>query len=78
MTVKGSEKPIKLYTLDLGYDKLSKSMPKAEKYPHPEDQPDSESKRTLNMEYLKEEEIPNFSAKVLYILFRNLSKVKKS
>lgn len=66
MTVKGSAKPIRLYTVDLCYDRLTPSVPKEIKYPNGEEQPDSENKRALNMEYLKNEEIGNYSAKVNY------------
>jgi class 3 adenylate cyclase len=55
VTVKGSEKPVRLYTVDLCYDRLTPPAPKELKYPNPADAPDSESKRALNMEYLKDE-----------------------
>jgi len=64
VTVKGSAKPIRLYTVDLCYDRLTPSVPKDVKYPNAEDRPDSEDKRALNMEYLKQEELRNYSAKV--------------
>lgn len=66
VTVKGSEKPVRLYTVDLCYEKLTPPTPKDIKYPNPADMPDSESKRALNMEYLKDEEIGNYSAKVFF------------
>ena len=78
VTVKGSEKPIRLYTVDLCYQKLTPSVPKELKYPNPADIPDSESKRALNMEYLKDEEIVNYSAKVTIALSRDSSWGKKS
>ena len=53
MTVKGSEKPIRLYTVDLCYDRLTPSAPKEDKYPNAEERLNSEGKRALNMEYLK-------------------------
>ena len=72
VTVKGSEKPIRLYTVDLCYERLSKPIPNHIKYPDGQTPPTAESKRALNLEYLKEEEIPNYSAKVLPPPFRNL------
>lgn len=57
VTVKGSEKPIRLYTIDLMYDRITPPARKDLKYPNPADIPDSENKRALNMEYLKDEEI---------------------
>jgi hypothetical protein len=55
VTVKGSAKPIRLYTVDLCYDRLTPSVPKEVKYPNGEERPNSENKRAINMEYLKEE-----------------------
>jgi hypothetical protein len=53
-------------------------VPKDIKYANPDDQPDSESKRELNMEYLKEEEIGSFSAKVVSTLRSDSSKARRS
>jgi class 3 adenylate cyclase len=41
VTVKGSEKPLKLYTIDLAYDKITAPMDKLIKYPNLSDIPDS-------------------------------------
>jgi hypothetical protein len=49
VTVKGSEKPIRLYSVDLNYDKISPPANKQLKYNHISDIPDSESKRAINM-----------------------------
>lgn len=45
VTVKGSEKPIRLYTIDLNYDKITPPARKDLKYPNPLDMPDSDNKR---------------------------------
>lgn len=71
VTVKGSEKPIRLYTIDLNYDRITPPARKDIKYADPTDMPDSENKRALNMEYLRDEEIEQYNAKVLLFLFRN-------
>jgi len=63
VTVKGSEKPIKLYSVDLNYSRITPPARKDIKYPDPSDMPDSESKRAVNMEFLKEDELVNFNAK---------------
>ena len=55
MTVKGSAKPIRLYTVDLCYDRLTPSAPKEANDLSGEERFKSENKRALNMEYLKEE-----------------------
>jgi hypothetical protein len=41
VTVKGSEKPIKLYTIDLAYERITPPMNKLLKYPNANDIPDS-------------------------------------
>lgn len=41
VTVKGSEKPIRLYTVDLNYDEITPPARKDLKYPNPADMPDS-------------------------------------
>lgn len=69
---------MRLFTVDLCYDRLTPSASKELKYPNPADIPDSESKRALNMEYLKDEEIGNYSAKVLYIILSDSFWVKRS
>lgn len=78
VTVKGSNKAIRLYTVDLCFERLTPSVPKELKYPNSADIPDSESKRALNMEYLKDEEIVNYSARVKIFLLRDSSWAKKS
>lgn len=45
VTVKGSEKPIRLYTIDLNYEKITPPARKDLKYPNPLDMPDSDNKR---------------------------------
>lgn len=54
VTVKGSDKPLKIYTVDMNYERITPPMNKALKYHNLSDMPDSEAKRSLNMEYLKE------------------------
>jgi class 3 adenylate cyclase len=49
VTVKGSEKPIKLYAVDLNYERITPPARKDIKYPDLADMPDSESKRAVNM-----------------------------
>lgn len=78
VTVKGSEKPIKLYTIDLNYDRITPPARKDLKYPDPSDMPDSENKRAINMEYLRDEEIDHYNAKVPLSLFRNSSWERRS
>ena len=78
VTVKGSEKPIRLYTIDLNYDKITPPARKDLKYPNPADMPDSENKRAINMECLRDEEIDQYNAKVLFPLFRNSSWERKN
>lgn len=73
VTVKGSEKPIRLYTIDLNYDHITPPARKDLKYPNPADMPDSENKRSINMEYLRDEDIDQYNAKVFPSLFRNSS-----
>ena len=41
VNVKGSEKPIRLYTVDLNYDEITPPARKDLKYPNPADMPDS-------------------------------------
>jgi len=41
VTVKGSEKPIRLYTVDLNYEKITGPARKDLKYKSPEERPDS-------------------------------------
>lgn len=41
VTVKGSEKPIKLYSVDLNYSRITPPARKDIKYPDPSDMPDS-------------------------------------
>lgn len=41
VTVKGSEKPIRLYTVDLNYDNITAPARKDLKYKNAEDRPDS-------------------------------------
>lgn len=41
VTVKGSEKPIRLYTVDLNYEEITPPARKDLKYPNPADMPDS-------------------------------------
>lgn len=45
VTVKGSNRPIRLYTVDVNIENITPPMNKAEKYRSPEDQPDVEIKR---------------------------------
>lgn len=78
VTVKGSEKPIKLYTIDLNYDRITPPARKDLKYLSPADMPDSENKRAINLEFLKDEEIEQYNAKVTPILFRNSSWARKN
>jgi len=49
VTVKGSERPIKLYSVDMNYERITPPARKDLKYLSPLDMPDSESKRALNM-----------------------------
>lgn len=78
VTVKGSEKPIKLYTIDLNYDHITPPARKDLKYPNAADMPDSENKRAINMEYLRDEDIDQYNAKVPPILVRNSSWGRRS
>jgi hypothetical protein len=41
--------------VDLNYEEITPPARKDLKYPNPADMPDSENKRAVNMEYLKEE-----------------------
>jgi hypothetical protein len=41
VTVKGSEKPIKLYTVDMSYERITPPARKDLKYPNLSDMPDS-------------------------------------
>lgn len=54
VTVKGSNQPVGLYTVDLDIANLSPSADKSKKYASPDDIPDIELKREINMEYLNE------------------------
>jgi hypothetical protein len=46
VTVKGSNKPLKLYTIDMNLDNISPPQDKVTKYPNiPDYQPDIELKR---------------------------------
>ena len=40
VTVKGSNRPIRLYTVDVNIDNISAPMNKMEKYRNPDDRPD--------------------------------------
>jgi hypothetical protein len=54
VTVKGSNQPVGLYTIDLDISNISPSSDKTKKYPDPQDIPDVEFKREINMEYLND------------------------
>lgn len=45
VTVKGSNQPIGLYTVDIDITNISPPLDKAKKYPIPEDRPDIELKK---------------------------------
>lgn len=49
VTVKGSAKPIKLFTIDLNLKKISPATNKLLKYKNSEDFPDIEIKKAMNM-----------------------------
>ena len=67
VTVKGSNKPLKLYTIDMNLDNISAPNDKVMKYPNiPDYQPDIELKRDVNMQFMKSEEIKNYNAEVLF------------
>jgi len=54
VTVKGSNKPIKLYTIDMNLDNISPPADRSIKYPDiPYYQPDIELKRDINMQFLQ-------------------------
>ena len=57
VTVKGSNRPIRLYTVDVNIENISAPANKMEKYRNPDDRPDVETKREYNMEYLRNEEM---------------------
>lgn len=57
VTVKGSAKPIRLYTIDLKLDNISPPADKTLKYKNPDDMLDVEIKKEINMEYLEEDKI---------------------
>jgi class 3 adenylate cyclase len=78
VTVKGSEKPIRLYTIDLNYDRITPPARKDLKYPDAADMPDSENKRAINMEYLRDDEIDQYNAKVLLPSCRNSSWARRN
>lgn len=53
VTVKGSNKPLRLFTVDMNMDKISPVSDKTRKYPNiPNYQPDIELKRDLNLQFL--------------------------
>lgn len=62
VTVKGSAKPIRLYTIDLNISKITPPSNKEEKYKNPDDKIDVEVKRDLNMEYLEDDKIDQYDA----------------
>jgi class 3 adenylate cyclase len=68
VTVKGSNKPIRLYTVDMNLDNLTPPQDKLVKYPNiPDYQPDIELKRDINMQFMKPEEMKNYNAEVLFL-----------
>lgn len=61
VTVKGSNKPLKLYTVDMNLDNISSPSDKILKYPNiPDYQPDVELKRDINLQFFQPEEIGNY------------------
>lgn len=72
VTVKGSNNPIRLYTIDMNMENITPSRNKLEKYRSAEERPDVEFKKELNMEYLKDEYVNSYDAEVTLCLFRNL------
>jgi hypothetical protein len=69
VTVKGSNKPIRLYTVDMNLDNLTLPQDKLVKYPNiPDYQPDIELKRDINMQFMKPEEMKNYNAEVLFLV----------
>lgn len=56
VTVKGSNKPLKLYTIDMNLENISAPADKILKYPNiPDYQPDVELKRDINLQFLQPE-----------------------
>jgi hypothetical protein len=54
VTVKGSNKPLKLYTIDMNIENITPPSDKVTKYPNiPDYQPDIELKREVNMHFLQ-------------------------
>lgn len=49
VTVKGSNEPIGLYTIDLNLNNISPPADKSKKYSNPEQIPDVELKKEINM-----------------------------
>lgn len=62
VTVKGSAKPIRLYTIDLKLENITPSMNKSLKYKNPEDMLDVETKKEINMEYFEDSKIDSYNA----------------
>lgn len=54
VTVKGSNKPLKLYTIDMNLENITSPADKILKYPNvPDYQPDIELKRDINLQFLQ-------------------------
>lgn len=62
VTVKGSAKPIRLYTIDLRLDNISPPANKNLKYKNPDEELDVEIKKEINMEYFEEGKIDSYDA----------------
>ncbi len=67
VTVKGSNKPLKFYTIDMNLDNITSPADKILKYPKIIDyQPDVELKRDINLQFLQPEEMKGYNAEVFY------------
>ena len=62
VTVKGSAKPIRLYTVDLKLENISPSADKNKKYRSPDEQIDVEMKKEINMEFFQKNKIDTYDA----------------
>ncbi len=74
VTVKGSNKPLKFYTVDMNLDNITAPADKILKYPNIIDyQPDIQLKRDINLQFLQPEEMKGYNAEVINLLQYRIS-----
>lgn len=75
VTVKGSAKPIRLYTVDLKLENISPPADKKLKYKNADEQLDVEIKKEINMEYFEPDRIESYDAEEFVLKKKELREV---